>query len=52
MGYSKKLPYWNTTINNLFIINSSFITDGTLNVNETLKISNNYLSEVLKIIKQ
>jgi protoporphyrinogen oxidase len=51
MGYSQKLPYWNTTVNNLFIINSSFITDGTLNVNETLKVANTYLTEVLKIIK-
>jgi protoporphyrinogen oxidase len=51
MEYSKKLPSWKTSLNNLFIINSSFITDGTLNVNETLKISNTYLTEVLKIIR-
>jgi protoporphyrinogen oxidase len=51
MEYSKKLPSWKTSLNNLFIINSSFITDGTLNVNETLKISNAYIPEVLKILK-
>jgi protoporphyrinogen oxidase len=51
MGYSKKLPFWKTTIKNLFIINSSFIKDGTLNVNETLKISDTYSAKVLKVIK-
>jgi protoporphyrinogen oxidase len=51
LEYSMKLPFWKTSLKNLFIINSSFITDGTLNVNETLKISNTYLPEVLKIIK-
>jgi protoporphyrinogen oxidase len=51
MEYSKKLPCWKTSLKHLFIINSSFITDGTLNVNETLKISNTYLPQVLKIIK-
>lgn len=51
MEYSKKLPSWKTSLKNLFIINSSFITDGTLNVNETLKISDTFLPEVLKAIK-
>ena len=51
MGYSKNLPSFKTSVKNLFIINSSFITDGTLNVNETLKVSASYLPKVLKIIK-
>jgi protoporphyrinogen oxidase len=51
MGYSLKLPSFKTSLQNFFIINSSFITDGTLNVNETLKISDNYLPKVLNIIR-
>jgi protein-arginine kinase len=51
LEYSKKLPSWKTSLKNLFIVNSSFITDGTLNVNETLKISNACIPELLKIIK-
>lgn len=51
MGYSLTLPSFTTSLENLFIINSSFITDGTLNVNETLKVSAKYLPEVLKLTK-
>ena len=51
MGYSKNLPSYKTTVDNFFIVNSSFITDGTLNVNETLKVSNKYLSKILETIK-
>ena len=51
LEYSMKLPSWKTSLKNMFIINSSFITDGTLNINETLKISNKYLPGVLKIIR-
>lgn len=51
MGYSNTLPSFTTSLANIFIINSSFITDGTLNVNETLKVSAKYLPEVLKLIK-
>lgn len=51
MGYSKNLLSFRTTVKNLFIINSSYITDGTLNVNETLKVSASYLPGVLKIIE-
>jgi len=51
MGYSSKLPDYKTSIPNFFIINSSYIVDGTLNVNETLKVANTYLPKVLNIIK-
>lgn len=51
MGYSLNLPSFKTSVNNLFVINSSFITDGTLNVNETLKVADTYFPKVLKIIK-
>jgi protoporphyrinogen oxidase len=48
MGYSKNLPSFKTSVKNFFIINSSFITDGTLNVNETLKVAATYYPKVLK----
>jgi protoporphyrinogen oxidase len=51
INYSGKLPSIKTSLKNFFIINSSFITDGTLNVNETLKVSNSYLPEILRINK-
>jgi protoporphyrinogen oxidase len=51
MGYSSNLPSYKTSVSNLFVINSSFITDGTLNVNETLKVADTYLTKVLRIIK-
>jgi protoporphyrinogen oxidase len=51
MGYSLNLPSFKTSVSNLFIINSSFITDGTLNVNETLKVADTYYPKVLKIIR-
>lgn len=51
MGYSKNLPSHKTSVDNFFLVNSSFITDGTLNVNETLKVANNYLPKILEIIK-
>ena len=51
MGYSANLPSFKTSVNNLFVINSSFITDGTLNVNETLKVSATYFPKVLKSIR-
>jgi protoporphyrinogen oxidase len=51
MGYSSNLPSFKTSVDNLFVINSSFITDGTLNVNETLKVADTYFPKVLKIIK-
>jgi protoporphyrinogen oxidase len=51
MGYSSNLPSYKTSVSNLFVINSSFITDGTLNVNETLKVADTYYPKVLKIIK-
>jgi protoporphyrinogen oxidase len=51
MGYSSNLPSFKTSVKNLFVINSSFITDGTLNVNETLKVSATYFPKVLKSIR-
>lgn len=51
MGYSMNLPSYKTSVDNFFVINSSFITDGTLNVNETLKVAKKYFPLVMKEIQ-
>ena len=48
MGYLQKLHGFTTSIPNLFIVNSALITDGTLNVNETVKIAETRLEQILK----
>ncbi|MBE0654154.1 MAG: FAD-dependent oxidoreductase [Bacteroidales bacterium] len=52
MGYSKKLQGFSTSILGFFIINSSYITDGTLNVNETLKVAKSWLPKVLNTVER
>ena len=44
--YSKKLPDIKTSIPNVYIINTSYIQDGTLNVNETIKVAELKLKEI------
>jgi protoporphyrinogen oxidase len=51
LEYSAKLPSLATSVNHFFIMNSSFITDGTLNVNETLMISERYTTKLINTIK-
>lgn len=50
LGFSNHLPSFKTSVKNLFIINSSFIIDGILNVNETLKTSASYSTQVISTI--
>ena len=47
LHYSENLPDVKTSIPNLYIINTSHIKDGTLNVNETIRVAEDKLSEVL-----
>jgi protoporphyrinogen oxidase len=47
LGYSEELPDVKTSMPGVFIINSALITDGTLNVNETLKVAESRINEVL-----
>jgi len=47
LNYSKHLPPVNTSVPGLYILNSAQITDGTLNVNETIKIAESKLNEIL-----
>ena len=46
-GYSAKLPEIKTTVPGVYIINSAHISDGTLNVNETLKVAESKIQEIL-----
>lgn len=48
LNYSALLPPVQTSIPNVYIINTSHIKDGTLNVNETVRVAENKLEEILK----
>ena len=47
-GYSDNLPGVKTSIPGVYIINTSYIQDGTLNVNETIRVAETKLEEILK----
>jgi protoporphyrinogen oxidase len=51
LGYSDKLPSVRTSLKDFYIVNSSFITDGTLNVNETLRVSAGHINELIKFLR-
>jgi protoporphyrinogen oxidase len=43
LDYSSYLPSINTSIEGLYIVNSAHIVNGTLNVNETVQLAENFL---------
>jgi protoporphyrinogen oxidase len=45
LNYSRDLPPANTSVDGLFIVNSSHIVNGTLNVNETVALAEKFFSE-------
>lgn len=47
LNYSALLPDVKTSVPNLYIINTSHIKDGTLNVNETVRVAETKLQEVM-----
>ena len=47
LNYSRNLPPIKTTIPGVYILNSSHITNGTLNVNETIQVAETKLKEIL-----
>jgi protoporphyrinogen oxidase len=47
LGYSDSLPNVKTSVPGLYIINTSHIKDGTLNVNETVRVAETKLQEIL-----
>lgn len=48
-GYSDNLPDIKTSIPGVYIINSAHISDGTLNVNETIKVAESKLKEIMNV---
>ncbi|HEX2934269.1 MAG TPA: NAD(P)/FAD-dependent oxidoreductase [Bacteroidales bacterium] len=46
IAYSKGLPSIQTTIPGVSIVNSSHITNGTLNVNETIQVAENFIKNL------
>ena len=48
INYSENLPDIKTSIPDLFIVNTSHIKDGTLNVNETVRVAETKLEEILE----
>ena len=48
LNYSENLPEIKTSIPDLFIVNTSHIKDGTLNVNETVRVAETKLEEILE----
>jgi protoporphyrinogen oxidase len=47
LNYSAQLPNINTTIPGVYILNTAHITDGTLNVDETIMVAEAKLTELL-----
>lgn len=47
LNYSENLPPVKTSLENLFIVNSAHIVNGTLNVNETVQLAERFFEEYL-----
>jgi protoporphyrinogen oxidase len=47
LNYSENLPPVETSLENLFVVNSAQITNGTLNVNETVQLAERFFAEYL-----
>lgn len=45
LNYSRDLPSMKTSIDGLYVVNSSHIVNGTLNVNETVALAERFLEE-------
>ena len=48
LGYSKLLPPMKSTVDGLYVVNSSYILKGNLNVNESITIAEEAMETVLK----
>ena len=46
LNYSRDLPDMKTSVDGLFIVNSSHIVNGTLNVNETVQLAEKFFQEL------
>jgi protoporphyrinogen oxidase len=47
LNYSKKVPPTKTSVPGLYIVNSSQIVNGTLNVNQTIQLAESALAEIV-----
>ena len=47
LNYSENLPAMKTSLENLFVVNSAHIVNGTLNVNETVQLAERFFQENL-----
>ena len=43
LGYSERVPFVETGVTGVYTVNSSQIVNGTLNVNETVKLGNEFV---------
>ena len=48
LHYSENLPEIETSLPGVFVVNTSHIKDGTLNVNETIRVAETKLQEILE----
>jgi len=44
LDYSQNLPPVKTSLENVFVVNSAQITNGTLNVNETIQLAEKFFA--------
>ncbi len=49
LGYSDSLPDQQSTVPGLYLVNSSYVTKGNLNVNETIQIAEEAMNGCLKL---
>lgn len=52
LNYSRDLPSMKTSVEGLYVVNSSHIVNGTLNVNETVQLAEKFYSEQFKQDRQ
>lgn len=45
LGYSERVPFVETGVDGVYTVNSSQIVNGTLNVNETVKLGNDFVKK-------
>jgi protoporphyrinogen oxidase len=48
LNYSANVPSVKTSLENVFVVNSAQITNGTLNVNETVQLAERFFENYLK----
>ncbi len=46
LNYSENLPSMKTSLENVYVVNSSHIVNGTLNVNETIQLAERAFAEI------